>query len=324
MQKAFFTASMLLSMLLSTPSALSAADNAERTLVSPAPIQTIDVSADGKTILASSADKHVRTWDVSTGKVVDDRAIGGYLIGAKLLAEPSTDRKSVHVWDLAAARKMYTIDKSIANSLASRDRKQLAISSETEHNLRLLDPGTGVTRKVMEDGLGGAAALAFSPDGATVVSANYDNDVRIWSTRSGELVRKVEDFTGAMFAAEFTPDGSQLVMAGLDQKIYIFDAKTYKLQRTLTGHGETILALAISPDGRTLVTGGFDVLTVKNPVKVVFWDLASGKMQRTVRAPHAVTALAFAPDGSWLAMSTTGGKEISLFTFTASARSSAP
>jgi WD40 repeat protein len=306
----FFTASMFLSAVL----ALNAADNAERTLVSTAPIQTIAVSPDGKSIVASCADKHVRTWDVGSGKVVGDRSIGGYLMGVNLLAERSDDRKSVHIWDLAAARQMYTIDKRIAHGAVSQDGKQLAISSEAEHNLSLLDPGTGATRKVMEDGLGGAATVAFSPDGGTVVSANYDNDVRIWSTKSGELVRKVEDFTGAMFAAAFTPDGSQLVMAGLDQKIYIFDAKTYKLQRSLTGHGETILALAVAPGGRTLVTGGFDVLTVKNPVKVVFWDLASGKMQRTVRAPHAVTALAFAPDGSWLAISTAGGKEISLFT----------
>jgi WD40 repeat protein len=300
-------------MFLSAVFALIAAA-AERTLVSPAPIQSIAVSADGKTIVASCADKHVRTWDVGSGKVVGDRGIGGYLMSANLLAEPSGDRKSVHVWDLAAARQMYTIEKRIAHGVVSHDGKQLAVSSGTERNFRLLDAGTGATRKVMEDGVGGASTIAFSPDGGTVVSANYDNDVRVWSTKSGELVRKVEDFTGAMFSAAFTPDGSQLVMAGLDQKIYIFDAKTYKVQRSLTGHGETILALAISPDGRTLVTGGFDVLTQKNPVKVVFWDLASGKMQRTVRAPHAVTALAFAPDGSWLAISTAGGKEISLFT----------
>jgi WD40 repeat protein len=81
--------------------------------------------------------------------------------------------------------------------------------------------------------------------------------------------------------------------------------------RQLKGHGETISALAISPDSKTLVTGGFDVITTQNPVKVVFWDLATGRIRRTARAPHRVMALAFSPDSKWAAM-TAGAKEIAL------------
>src|SRR5258708_39044913 len=101
-------------------------------------------------------------------------------------------------------------------------------------------------------------------------------------------------------------------MGGLDEKVYILDAKTFALKRTLKGHGEKIRALAISPDGRTLVTGGFDVITVNNPVKLVFWDLAAGTVTRSVRSPRAGTRLAFSPDGKWLAMASSGGQESSL------------
>jgi len=304
--------SCALSVLLISAAVASSAAPADRTLAADAPIISMKISPDSRSVLASCTSQHVHTWDAATGKPSADRKPGGFLLNANLLVERSADRKSVHVWDLAAARQMYTIDKKIAEGAVSPDGKQLAISSEVERNVRLLDAATGTPRRVMEDGVGGSASIAFSPDGSTVVSANYDNDVRVWSTKSGELVRKIEDFSGAMFAAQFTPDGTQLLMAGLDQKIYVFDAKTWKLQRTLTGHGETILAMAISPDGKTVVTGGFDVIAEKNPVKVVFWDLASGKMLRTVRAPHAVTSLAFAPDGSILAMSSAQSKEITL------------
>jgi WD40 repeat protein len=291
----------------------------ERTLVADAAVESICFAPDGKTLVATYADKHVRTWDVGTGKVVGDRPVGGHLLSSKVLAEPSAGGKTFQIWDLAAARRMFKIDKEIASGALSSDGKQLAISSESERSLRLLDPATGATRKVLADGLGGAAAVVFSPDGGTVVSVNYDNDVRVWRTQFGELVRKMEDFTGAMFAAAFTPDGQHLAMGGLDETVYIFDAKTYSLQRKLTGHGETILALAISPDGRTLVTGGFDVFTEKNPVKLVFWDLAAGVVTRTVHAPHAVNGLSFAPDGNWVAMTVAGGKEISLFSLAAGA-----
>ena len=123
-----------------------------------------------------------------------------------------------------------------------------------------------------------------------------------------------------MFTSAFTPDGEELVMGGLDETVYILDGKTFAPKRTLKGHGETIAALAISPDGRTLVTGGFDVVTEANPVKLVFWDLASGTITRTVRAPHAVSALTFSPDGKWLAMTVVGGKEIGLFSLGSTAR----
>jgi Tol biopolymer transport system component len=101
-------------------------------------------------------------------------------------------------------------------------------------------------------------------------------------------------------------------MAGLDETVYIWDAKTFGAPKSMKGHGETISALAISPDGRTLVTGGFDVVTTRNPVKVAFWDMATGKIVRTVKSPHRVVSLAFSPDGKWVAM-TSGEKTIDLW-----------
>ena len=125
--------------------------------------------------------------------------------------------------------------------------------------------------------------------------------------------------TGAMFAAEFSADGKQLIMAGLDETVYIRDAKTFSLLKKLKGHGETISSLSISPDGRTLVTGGFDVITQRNPVKLAIWDLAAGKITKSIRVAHRVLSIAFSPDGKWLAFNT-GENEISLLDLNASAR----
>lgn len=304
------------SLLLLTASAVFAAKAVERTLPADAVVESIFFLPDGKTIIATCADKHIRKWDVGSGKVIGDRTLpaGGYLLSSNVLAEfHDSSRKALRIWDLTAERQLQMVNGSRRETAISPDHKQLALASAQERSVSLVNLDTGTQRHMLADGIGGAATLVFSPDGATLVSANYDNDVRVWRTQSGELMRKVEDLTGAMFAAEFTPDGKQLVMGGLDETIYILDAKTFALTRTLKGHGETISALAVSPDGRTLVTGGFDVITTKNPVKLVFWDLATGVITRTVRAPHAVRALAFSPDGKMLAMTATGGKEISLF-----------
>jgi WD40 repeat protein len=302
----------LLAGVLAAAVSMSAAD---RTLKSDGVPSAVYFSADGKTVSSNCRDGHVRIWDVASGNLIKDKTVPARtaLIAPDVYAEQDSKNKTVRIWDLTADRQMQLINGAPTRRTAvSSDRKQLATASPEERSVRIWNVATGEQRQVLADGIGGASELVFSPDGETLVSANYDNDIRVWKTKSGEIVKKVEDLTGAMFAAEFTPDGKQLIMAGLDETVYIWDAKTFALDRKLKGHGETISALAISPDGRTLVTGGFDVVTSGNPVKVAFWDLASGKITRTVRAPHQVVSLAFSPDGKWVAMAS-GEKEISLW-----------
>ena len=288
---------------------------ADRILKADAEPGSLQFTPDGKALTALCRDQHIRTWDLATGKLLADRRKredGGATL---LPGQRYADRAAAGVlrlWDLSTSTQVQTINGAPPGRVAmSPNGQHLAIASNTDTQVRLWNAATGERRHVLADGLGGAASLVFSPGGDTLVSANYDNDIRVWNTRSGELVRKIEEMTGAMFAAEFTPDGKYLVMAGLDQTVYLWDAKTWQLARKLKGHGETISALAISPDSKTLVTGGFDVITVKNPVKVVFWDLSSGRVIRTAHAPHRVIALAFSPDGKWAAL-TAGEKEINV------------
>ena len=73
-----------------------------------------------------------------------------------------------------------------------------------------------------------------------------------------------------------------------------------------------VSALAFSPDGVKLLTGGFNEITLKHPVKVIVWDVGTGKPQRTVDAAQRVTSVAFAPDGKSFAVST-GRKSIDLW-----------
>jgi len=305
--------------LLFLAAAATLSAQADRTITAGAVPGEMYFSSSGETITALCADQHIRTWNVASGTLVSDKPVtaGTTLLSATRAAERPA-KGSVRIWDLTADAQVRLINGAPNGRTAmSGNGKQLAVASANERNVRLVNLETGEQRHQLEDGIGGTAELVFSPDGEFLVSANYDNDVRVWKTRSGELVRKVEDLTGAMFAGEFTPDGKHLVLAGLDETVYIYDGQSFRATKALKGHGETISALAISPDGRTLVTGGFDVITTRNPVKVAFWDLTTGKIIRTVKSPHRVVSLAFSPDGKWLAM-TASEKEISLWKVAAS------
>jgi len=98
----------------------------------------------------------------------------------------------------------------------------------------------------------------------------------------------------------------------VDRTVYLWDTKTWKLARKLTGQPEMIQSMDFSPDGRRILTGGFSDLTTQHPVSIILWDAASGKVLRTLPAPHAVRSVAFSPDGRRAA--TACQKAVSLWT----------
>jgi WD40 repeat protein len=151
-------------------------------------------------------------------------------------------------------------------------------------------------------GIGGVSAMAFSPDGGTLVAAAYDTDVRVWSAANGELKRVVEEMTVSMFELAFSPDGKLLAAAGVDRTVYLWDTKTWRLVRKITGQPEMISAMDFSPDGKLIVTGGMNELAFGAPVKVMLWDVATGKAVRTMGADHRAAGAAFSPDGKLVAV----------------------
>ncbi|HKA00343.1 MAG TPA: WD40 repeat domain-containing protein, partial [Candidatus Solibacter sp.] len=225
----------------------------------------------------------------------------------------------IRIWDLQTGElkhRLAGVPKRTRGLAFSLDRKLVAGSGRTsdtgsEETVRLWD-AAGKESFAVPAGLGGTSAMALSPDGETLVAASYDTNVRAFSTRNGELLRLIEELPVTMFAIVFSPDGKFLATAGADRIVYLWDTKTWKLARKLTGQPEMIQSMDFSRDGRRILTGGFSDLTTQHPVKIILWDVASGKALRTLPAPHAVRAVAFAPDGRHAASGCQ--KEISLWT----------
>src|SRR5262249_36876331 len=83
-----------------------------------------------------------------------------------------------------------------------------------------------------------------------------------------------------------------------------------------TRHGVT--HVRFSPDGKTLASGGSDktFLGVRgaNPSAVRLWDVATGKLLRTLEGhQNAITSLSFSPDGKRLASSGSWDETIRLW-----------
>jgi WD40 repeat protein len=118
--------------------------------------------------------------------------------------------------------------------------------------------------------VGFADMLAFSPNGACVVTGGDDKTVKVRSTADGALFHSLSGHTGHVFAVAFSSDAKLLASGGEDTTIRLWDATKDPPREIdkLRGHIGVISSLAFSPDGRRLVSGSRD-----RTVKV--WDLST-------------------------------------------------
>ena len=143
-----------------------------------------------------------------------------------------------------------------------------------------------------------AAAVAFSPDGATLAVGGY-HEITLWDAADGRLLRRVGDVPEQTHALAFSPDGTVLAAAGGTPgslgEVRLFSTADTSTARAIDRTADVFLCLAFSPDGRRLAAGGAD-----GAVRI--YDVASAA-RRLLVEHHAdwVTAVAFNPAGDLVA-----------------------
>jgi WD40 repeat protein len=306
----------LLLSALGAAAIVSFVSGADRVIPLDAASTAVAFTKDGRSLLVFTADRKVQVWDFAGSSFSrsfepdNDVRRSGPLAAAGLFATASTTA-GVKIRDATSGRVTASFTVPFAGSrvgslASSADGALLAISggdpaASSATLIRVVDQA-GQTRFQSAAGLGTVNAIAFSPDGGVLVAAGYDTDIRVWDVRTGQLKHLVEEMPLAMFDMVFSPDGKHLATAGADQIIYLWDTKSWKIARKIEGQPETVQRIRFSPDGTKLVSGGMSALSFAAPVKVILWDVASGRKLETWDAEHMVQGLAFSPDGRQVAV----------------------
>lgn len=284
----------------------------DRTISAGVDVRWLSFSNDGQTLYGVCNDNKVRHWDVRSGAL---RNANGWAADERLAGGNSTNgllalggRGSVSLTDIATGATLRRIpigERRVTQVAIAPDGMAIAGGTRVAGNgrdelMRLWD-ADGKQRFEVASGIGGTSAIAISPDGSLVVAGSWDTNLRVWSARNGELVKLIDDLPVSMFGVAFSPDGKNFAAAGVDRTVYIWDLPGWKLARKLTGQEEMISAIAFSADSKSLATGGFNDITSKHPVSILVWDFASGKVRKTMPAPHRVGSVALSPDGKLVA-----------------------
>jgi eukaryotic-like serine/threonine-protein kinase len=252
-------------------------------------------------------------------------------VGAKL----SPFSAELGLCDLNAASPpclmTYENAKSAVFGIACSPDGRTALTANDDGTLTLWELATGRQLRTFRGHSGRVICVVFSPDGRTALSGSADHSLKLWDVENGNLVRTFTGHTGIVWSVAISADGRTALSGGSDQTLKLWDLASGRNIRMFGGHMLQVYAVALSPDGRTAVGTGLDALTMfdvesgkelialqeKYPiVAVVFshdgrsiltgdieggvglWDVASGKVVRSLEGHHSgsVWAVAFSPD----------------------------
>ncbi|CAL9403800.1 Serine_threonine-protein kinase PknD [Streptomyces sp. enrichment culture] len=299
-------------------------------------IQALAFTRDGRLIAVGDLDGGVELRDSSTLKT--DAVLAGpgdtgvdnsthdvvFSPDGKLLAAVD-DYATITLWDVASRQKAGTINADKAQKDAgysgsclvfSPDGQTLAYAGNFTITLWDVKSRDRIATFVehpdrQEFAVDGAVTgVAFAPDGRTLVATTSRSKLRFWDIRRRSLVATVEGPEQGLFDLTASPDGDVLA-ASAGAEVRLWRSGSREDIETLDFTQEVVGALAFSADGKSFAAtergGPVHIWSTAtwNPVRVLDErvDGAAETMALAASDQAFCTALAFSPDGAFLAES---------------------
>jgi len=135
--------------------------------------------------------------------------------------------------------------KSLRCLALHEGRGELAVGSSDTFT-RVLDLDALTTKYTLGESTNSVFSVAYSPDGAHLLTAGRDAQIRTWDVAAGyALAGAVPAHLYTIHHLAYSPDGRYLASCSLDKSIKLWDAATLTLLRVLdraraAGHGTSV------------------------------------------------------------------------------------
>jgi hypothetical protein len=212
----------------------------------------------------------------------------------------TSEGTNILLWDAAGNRLRALIapTEPLAGLAFSLDGTKLATALDNGR-ICLWDTGTGDSLPIVCDPVFDTPVLAWSHDGAMLVSAS-GTTVKLWDSYSGQPKRILQSPHEA-YCAAWSPDSRFIAVAGDSSHVGVWNV-TGSMRKRFASHAQQVFALAWSPDGKYLATGGDNAY-------IHIWDVTKSDAAGLLDGDgESIVALAFSHDGKYVAAKSTDGK----------------
>lgn len=201
-------------------------------------IYSVAWSPDGKLLASGSYDKMVKLWDATTGKElknlqdhIDAVFAVAFSPDGKHLASGSQDR-SVKIWDIATGQRLYTLGDAtdgLTSIAYSPSGKQIAAAGydKTIYIWQVGDSDGHLLRSLIADE-DSILALAWTPDGKTLITSSSDGSIRVREAATLDPVAVIDHQPDWVEALSVSPDGTRLAAGRFNGTVSLFDMKSFK------------------------------------------------------------------------------------------------
>ncbi len=277
---------------------------------------------DGKTLAGETIHGDVYVWDAASGSLTETiPAPPGARASAVLDPTGRTvlvgsQAGTVVAFDIAGSRRLgrafaWNVPNEsggVGAGIVVNRQSDLMATNQADGSVALVDLRT-LRRTATLPALDGSvsSALAFFPDGRTLVTGGSAGYLTLWDVRTHQVTRRIKLGEPVWWAA-VSPDG-QLFAA----QTHAQDSTTSRVQVRPVAGGRPLWShevqdgnggLYFSPDGREVAALG----CCTTHSTVASWDAQTGvELFRRRRADHA-TAIAYSPDSRILAVGTEDGR----------------
>ncbi|MFT3695978.1 MAG: protein kinase [Kofleriaceae bacterium] len=260
-------------------SVLAARNRSERQRAIANQVNAELLEEQGRQALLQDSPGRAAVWLSASYGAGNDRSSLRTLLGLAMQSVESIE----HQLDCEVAPSgLDLIGDEISSIAASPDHQLVAVSCGTWAQIWRLQDGVRLFKLTAK----GAdfRGIAFSPDGAHVMTGGHDGVARLWNTRTGVLEHELVGHSAKLSTELFTADSRLAITASFDRTIRIWDVSTGTLIRLIqAADAQQVGVRAYLVAGRLLSTS--------TDGQIREWDVATGKQVSVIENKFQITDL---------------------------------